>query len=207
MKKDKLSAFNSSLMGYLISIGETPVSILEEESKKNEKILGSGYSLRSIELTEEESKSRHISSMKYSHLYHNGLKISDSIFRSGGSCVGFKEGYCELIYYTRISKKKNPEGFSSGDHVIVNHLGEIVLRNEGSYYPYHIGGHIGALRDFLYDLRTGEKIAPYPSGSIKGKNHLIINHQYSFHNKEFPLGVYMINLQTAEVVKIDETRK
>jgi hypothetical protein len=207
MTKKEFSGFSTLLSGYLIAIGHTPSSFFGEKEESGEENLGNGYTLRPIELTEEESASRHISGMKYSHIYHNGLKVSDSIFRKGGMCNGFKDGYCQLIHYRRITKGKDSDGFSSGDHVIINEMCETVLAGLGSLdHPYHIGGHIGKLKRDLYDLRTGDRIAPYPSESIKGKNYLIINHVYSHDDKELPLGVYMVNLYTAEITKIDETR-
>jgi len=205
MDKNRFSALNALITGYLIATGETPSSFFREEEKKNEESLGNGYTLGPIWLTEEESKSKEVSRMKYSYLYHNGLKVSDSIFRKGGSCIGFKDGYCNLIHYTRITKREKPSGFSTGDHVIINELGEIVLKGDGLDYPSHIGGHIGKFKGALYNLINGEKIAPMPRGSIKGKNCLIINHQYSFDDKGFPLGVYKIDLFTAKITRLDDT--
>jgi hypothetical protein len=79
-------------------------------------------------LSKKESENSRIVGLKYSHLYKDGVKVSDEIFRKGGLCSGFKEGYCELIHYTRTKEpKKNDEGFSFGSSAIVNTNGKICL--------------------------------------------------------------------------------
>ena len=171
--------------------------------------LGNGYELRPIPLTKKQSENSRIVSMKYSHLYHNDLKVSDLIFRKGGLGGTFKDGYCSLINYVKTKEsKKNDDGFSFGTHVIINGLGEICLNREGLDYPYHIGGHLASIGNYIYDLRTGKAIAPKSSPSIQGVNCIIINHTYSWYDKEaaLPLGIYRIDFQTAEITKIDEVK-
>lgn len=172
--------------------------------------LGNGYELRPIEILAEGGQFVMENKLKYSHLYHNGLKVSDNIFRKGGSCIGFKDGYASLILYTQIKDhdyEKNQLGFNSGDHVIVNHLGEIALTNKGQGldYPSHIGGNVGKLSGTFYNLLTREPIiSPNTSNSIKGEKYIIIEHKYSWYDKEKELGIYMIDKQTCELTLIDK---
>jgi hypothetical protein len=185
--------------------------MFEEKEKYPYERLGDGYELRPIELTEEESKDHHTANSNYCHLYHNDLKVSDLIFRKGGTGGKFKDGYCELIHYVRTKEpKKNDSGFSFGTHVIINHLGEIVLKG-GSFssdYPCHIGGHLAYIGNYIYDLRSGKAIAPKSSTTIKGANNIIIEHRYHWYDKEvtLPLGIYSIDFQTAELIKLDEVK-
>lgn len=213
MKKQHLKTLgfilNSALLsdGYMFGgsiFGDNP---FEEPEKYPYERLGQGYELRPIELSEEEAKDSHIVGLQYSHLYHNGLKVSDNIFRRGGTGGTFKDGYCALIHYVR--EKARQGGFSFGTHVIINHLGEIVLSGTGiSSYPYHSGGHVGQLKDTYYDLRTGNPIlTASSSGAISSKNLIIIEHKYDWYNKDLPLGVYTINKETCEVLKIDDVKK
>jgi hypothetical protein len=75
--------------------------------------LNDGFELRPIELSKKELENPRIINSKYSHLYKDGIKVSDNIFRKGGICIGFKDGYCGLIHYVRTNEpKKNDEGFS-----------------------------------------------------------------------------------------------
>lgn len=172
--------------------------------------LNNGYELRPIPLTKKESENSRIVEMKYSHLYHNELKVSDLIFRKGGFGGTFKDGYCSLINYTRTKQpKKNDSGFSFGTHVLINELGDIVLSRDGiSDYPYHIGGHLGSIGNYLYDLRTGVAIAPKSSSTITCKSCIIIEHRYDWYDKEvkLPLGIYKIDFETAQITKIDEVK-
>jgi hypothetical protein len=185
-------------------------SAFAEKEKYPYDMLGDGYELRPIELTEEESKDRHTVNSKYGHLYYNESKVSDLIFRKGGMGGEFKDGYCTLINYVRTEEKgKNNSGFSFGTHVIINHLGEIVLsKDSGLDYPSHIGGHLGSIGNYIYDLRTGAAIAPKSSTSIKGVNSIIIEHRYDWYDKEvkLQLGVYRIDFKTAEITKIDDVK-
>jgi hypothetical protein len=182
----------------------------EEKEKYPYERLGNGYELRPIELTEEEAKDRHTVDSKYCHLYHNDLKVSDLIFRKGGMSHGFKDGYCALIHYTRTNEpKKNNSGFSFGTHVIINHLGDIAMSAPSSLdHPYHIGGHLASIGNYIYDLRTGKAIAPKSSTTIKGMNCIIIEHRYDWYKKEveLPLGVYRIDFETAELTLIDNVK-
>lgn len=184
--------------------------MFEETEKYPYERLGNGYELRPIELTEEESKDYHTVNSGYCHLYHNDLKVSDLIFRKGGISHGFKDGYCSLIHYTRTTEpKKNNSGFSFGTHVIINHLGEIVMSASSSLdYPHHIGGHLASIGNYIYDLRTGKAIAPKSSTTIKGTNCIIIEHRYDWYKKEveLPLGVYRIDFETAEITLIDNVK-
>ena len=183
---------------------------MDPEEKYPHDRLGDGYELREIEILAEGGQFVVENREKYSHLYHNGLKVSDEVFRRGGIGGKFRDGYCKLIHYTQ--KQPHTEkrhGFDFGIHVIIDHLGDIKMKGEGiSSYPDHIGGHLGSLGNYIYDLRTGKVIAPKSSASITGKNAIIVEHRYDWYDKEvkLPLGIYRIDYKTAEIVKIDEVK-
>lgn len=171
--------------------------------------LNDGYELRPIELSDEESKNSRIVNLKYSHLYKDGVKVSDEIFRKGGSCNGFKDGYCVLIHYTRTNEpKKNDNGFSFGTHVIINTEGKTCLSGNGLDYPYHTGGNVGSMGNYYYNLLTGEKICYRPSSVITGKEFIYLEHRYDFgyYEVKLPVGVYKLNKITLELIKIDEIK-
>lgn len=165
--------------------------------------LGNGFELRPLEVENNKNE--------YSHLYKDGVKISDEVFRRGGYGGGFKDGYATLIHYTpEKDKKKYPDGFGHSNTVLVNEKGEIVLKSQGLDYVSHIGGNVGLVKHAYYNLLTGEAIMPKVDKSIKGTNFLIVEHRYNWdYIKEVidvPVGVYNINLLTCEVVKIDDIR-
>jgi hypothetical protein len=178
--------------------------IFEEKEKYPHDRLGDGYELRKIEL--KDSKGNPIYNRdNYSHLYHNDLKVSNEVFRRGGTGGEFKDGYCKLIHY--VKNKKNSNGFDFGTHVIINHLGEICMGKKEFDNPNHIGGHLCSIGNYIYDLRNGKAIAPKSSTSIIGTNCIIVEHKYDWYNDvELPLGIYRIDFQTAEITKIDEVK-
>ena len=165
--------------------------------------LGNGFELRPLEMEGD----RH----NYSLLYKDGELVCNHVFRKGGLSTGFKDGYCELILYTpQKDKKKHPEGFDFGNHVLINELGEIKIRSQGLDCPYHLGGNIAKLNNNYYNLLTGKAIMPKSSETINTKNFLIVEHRYDFdcYSKEVkvPLGVYKINKITCEIEKIDDIK-
>lgn len=196
-----------TMPGFETFFGGMPRTAKEKSPYED---LGDGYELRPIEILAEGGQFVVENRENYSQLYHNGLKMTDKVFRKGGMNNGFKDGYCSLIYYTQ--KEPHTEerhGFDFGIHVIINRLGEIKLSPGGiTSYPYHIAGHLASLDNYIYDLRTGKAIAPKSSTKITGANCIIIEHRYSWYDKEvkLPLGVYKIDFQTTEITKIDEVK-
>jgi hypothetical protein len=196
-------AFNGGFNNIFGGLVKEPKPVNPYES------LNDGFELRPIELTEEESKNKRIVESKYSHLYKDGVKVSDDIFRKGGLCHGFKEGYCGLIHYIRTKQpKKNDSGFSFGDSVIINTEGKICLSRAGLDYPYHSGGNVGSVGNYYYNLLTGEKICYRPSSVITGVECLYLEHRYNFdyYEVKIPVGVYKLNKITLELTKIDEIK-
>jgi hypothetical protein len=171
--------------------------------------LNDGFELRPIELSKKESENSRIVESKYSHLYKDSVKVSEDIFRKGGICHGFKDGYCSLIHYTRTKEsKKNDNGFSFGTHVIVNTDGKICLEGKSLDSPYHTGGNVGSVGNYYYNLLTGEKICYRPSSVIVGEECLYLDNRYNFdyYEVKLPVGVYKLNKITLELTKIDEIK-
>jgi hypothetical protein len=195
--RDGYSMFGGNFQGFF---DEEPIE------KYPYQRIGDGYELRPIELRDKKGNKIE-NDIKYSHLYHNELKVTDKVFRAGGSTNKFKDGYIHLIYYK--PSKTGERGFDSGTHTIVNQLGDICLGNDNSLsYPSHCGGNLAKLKDTYYDLRTGTVILTCSSSeSIDGKNFVIINHRYGWYDKNLPLGIYRIDKFTCEYEKIDETKR
>jgi len=171
--------------------------------------LGDGYELRPIELKDKKGNILD-NREKYSHLYHNDLKICDTIFRKGGASGDFKDGYTELIVYKQIKPHTaDALGYDYGVHSLINKLGDICLSGTAmASYPYHCGGNLGKLDKIYYNLCTGEEVISVGSGDqINGVNYLLVEHRYDWYNKSLPLGVYRIDKLTCEILKIDEIKK
>jgi len=180
----------------------------EPEEKHPYERLGDGYELRPIEMVDAQGNPVE-NREKYSHLYWEGSKVCDLVFRKGGMGGTFKDGYCALIHY--VQKKPHTEkshGFDFGIHVIINKLGDICLSGTGiSSYPSHCGGNLGKLKDTYYNLATGEEVLTCSSsGSTDGKNYIFVDHRYDWYNKSLPLGIYRIDKRTCEYEKVDDTK-
>lgn len=129
----------------------------------------------------------------YSHLYKDGVKVSDEYFRKGGLCSGFKGNYCQLIKYNI----KEGEGLGSmGLSCIVNLEGKIVFTSKGILtHPYLQGGIIVVEDSTYYNLETGLPIVK-GSSNLKSNNFIFVENSY---NKEFEIGVYKIELKSGKV--------
>jgi len=180
----------------------------EEDNYPYEK-LSDGYELRPIEILAEGGQFVLENREKFSHLYWNGSKTCDLIFRKGGMGGVFRDGYCSLIHYTQKSPHtEKRHGFDSGTHVIIDKLGIIRMSESGGSYPSHPGGNVGKLKDTYYNLCTAEEVLTCSSsGSIDGKTFIIVEHRYDWYNKSLPLGIYKIDKFTCEVEKIDDVKR
>jgi hypothetical protein len=119
----------------------------EPKEKSPYEDLNDGFELRPIEMLAEGGQIVLDNREKYSHLYHNGVRIGNEIFRKGGMSNGFKDGYASLIHYTkREEHTEKKHGFDFGTHVIINRAGKIVLSGTGvSSYPSHYGKNVGKM--------------------------------------------------------------
>ena len=156
--------------------------------------LKNGFTLKWI--VDKEGKSVR---NNYGYLCKDGIQICNTVFRKGGMCGGFKDGFCSLILYT---PNDSPEGYSSGTHVIVDETGKVCLSADNMLdYPYHIKGVVGKLGNIYYNLKTGEVIldgsfnsATYASKSIESEKYLFA---------EGSKVVYQIELSTGKLTIIE----
>lgn len=154
------------------------------------KSLGDDFYLRPIKIENEQTT--------YYNLYKGEEKVCDEIFRKSGISSKFKDGYCHLIHFEKINLNKIY-------NVIIDHTGKIVLNAGMLDYPNHIKGRIATLKDWVYDLKTGEKILPIRS-CLTGLNYMIVEHRYNWDSSEpkFELGIYKIEYNSAKLTKIDD---
>lgn len=171
--------------------------------------LGDGYELRPIEILAEGGQFVLENSEKFSHLYHNGEKVNDEVFRKGGMGGKFRDGYCELIHYVQENPHtEKRHGFNFGKHVIINSDGIIVLSENSLKHPSHMGGNIGRLDETYYDLTCGKPILKGGfAESISGNKFIIVEHRYHWYNEDLPLGIYMLDKTSCTYEKIDEIYK
>ena len=110
----------------------------------------------------------------YSQLYKTQgnqlVKLSDNIYRKGGMCSNFEDGYCSLIKYDKAE-----EGL--GNHCIVNEKGEIALQGSTFNYPYHKKGVVASMDNKYYHLETGEVLAE-GSSSFSSKDYIFVQSRW-----------------------------
>ncbi|MCK9273432.1 hypothetical protein M0P65_07895 [Candidatus Gracilibacteria bacterium] len=174
--------------------------INEKSSPKTEEDLNNGFTLKFFNHNLNGSENKE----KYGTLYKDDHQISTEVFRVGGNCAGFKDGYCVLIHYKIRSDDPKHNSYDFGTHVIVNELGEIRLKaNTIMEYPYHIGGIVGCLKNSYYNLETGEIIldGTFSLGKKYVKKNILKSSKYIFieikdNQKDY---VYQIELLTGKI--------
>lgn len=121
-----------------------------------------------IEIDSEDNDSN------YGHLYNKeGKQLSNKIFRIGGMGGKFKDGYCELLTYTKSAYKK---GYGSESlWVLINEDGKIVYEAKGQFeYFYHMGGRIISENNKYIDVVTKKEICTSYS-SIYSSSYIFAN--------------------------------
>lgn len=117
------------------------------------------------------------------HLYRNGVKVSDELFRISGFGGKFKEGYCQLLSYYDTST-------FWGETCLINEMGEIVWKVDKFNHIYHLGGIIISTKTGYFNLLTKEKICNSGQSSLSSKDFLFVD--------DYSKGVYKINFKTGE---------
>jgi hypothetical protein len=206
MNSEQLKAFN--LISKMIKSGDLDFENFFGGGSSVEKSpytqLGEGFELRPIEIKNQAGKVIE-NRDKYSTLWRDGKEVTDLVFRKGGVGGDFKNGWCDLILYRKDPTKAT--GFDYGVWVLINRDGEVILESKkfSSNHPKYIGGIIGELDGYYYNLITKQKVAPTGSNRIITGSSIIIEHKYEWNDRELKLqvGVYSLSLDGSGLVKLD----
>lgn len=132
--------------------------------------------------------------MKKSHLYKDGVQVSDMVFRKGGLGGKFKDGYCDLIHIKGIKNSKYGE-YEETEWVIIDTNGKVVF-NCGSFDTgYLLGGIVLSYKHKYYNLQTGAVIMEHGYHTCTSKESLFVEH-YDRYDRI----VSQIILKTGEVI-------
>lgn len=169
---------DSSIHDFMESIFNHPSMKVDENN------LGRGMRLVPLDF---ESNSEN-----YSHLYKDGVKLSDVVFRRGGLCSGFgKNDYCALISYPEFDGERG----GWGNHCIVDLNGEIALNSDNQFdWMYYKKGVIATKKDVYYNLLTGKPIVA-GRDRINSERFLFVEKSYG---DDYTHGVYKIEYATGE---------
>lgn len=207
---------NSIVEQYLKNIGVESINDLGQlfdqffggqQLKKNSIDLGYGITFKFIELDNLPNK------QEFGHLYKDGVKISNSVYRLDNN--KFKEDclYIQLMKYEQIKPQQKPKQlydiYRYDKRVIVNTNGVEIFSNKENHLDYLFlrGGNILESQKSFYNLLTGELIISRVNESINGKNNIIIKYDpYSFDKPkvEKEKGIYILDKITCQLTKIDD---
>lgn len=121
----------------------------------------------------------------FRHLYVNGEKVSDQLYRIGGFGINLKDKYFMILKYVedhydksimKFSKNKNSRHLA-GHWCIIDHNGvEKQIFKEFSH-PYLQGGVVYVLDSKYYNIETGELYC-YSSDCIKSEEYIFLDNKY-----------------------------
>lgn len=177
---DSIGRMMGSGFGFLSSVFD---DIYKDPRDNDVYELGHGLSL----VVDKEIKDN---TSRYSHLYKDGKRISDTIFRLGGMSYGFQgKPFTQLIVYLDYPKN------TWGNHCIINKNGEITLMQTKSLdHLYYKRGVIASMGGIYYNVETGVAIVKGGS-SIESEHFLFVENSYY---SEYEKGVWKIEYETGK---------
>lgn len=162
-----------------------------------------------VELDAKYRKKWQATGSDFFHLYVNGKRANDSLYRVGGFGVKLDEKYFMLLkqveskYEDRIMEmtrdfhKKNETKFDNNPRHLANcscivdenGVEKVVVNEFGT--PYIIGGCVYTINNKYYNIETGELYCTSHSPCIKSKDFIFINNE--FDDDKSKRGVLRIN--------------
>ena len=139
--------------------------------------------LRKAILSDEYRKKWNIHENDFIHLYLDGNKVSDTLYRVGGLNGGIKDGYLSLIkhiesfYEDSITTIKKDKPHLAGHWCILNVLGvEKVIMGRFDYLSL-LGGQIYSSKNNYYNIETGELYCSSYK-SMNTEKYLFLHNEY-----------------------------
>lgn len=167
--------------------------------------------LRPVELDENYCKKWNVHEYDFFHLYVNGVRTNNSLYRVGGFGVNIKEKYFMLLKQVesnysqsvmdackQMAKKEDRKYEQSSRHLancscIVDNNGveKKVFTEYGT--PYLCGGCVYVINNDYYNIETNEKYCSSFS-SMKSKDFIFLNNEYD--NDKSKRGIIKIDKLT-----------
>lgn len=140
--------------------------------------------LRRTELSEDYNKKWNENNTDFLHIYKDGVKVSDTLYRTGmfGGKVEDKHflmlKYTEDLYEDKITKDKNKKRHLKGEWCIINSEGkEIKVFERGLRSPYILGESVYVIDGSYHNIETDELYCK-ASSSISTDQFLFIENHY-----------------------------
>ena len=179
-----------------------------EEERKNGIVINKNITFKYTELDDEYIKRWNINS-EFGHLYKNGIKMSDTLYRIGGHGISEEDKYFMILKYVEAKYNDNittiikDKFHLSGLWCILNENGEEKGIFDSYKSPYMVGGQVYVLDKTYYNIETKK---PYCNSysSMKTKKYLFLDNQYDEDIER--RGVFKINMidGTFEIFKEKE---
>jgi len=141
----------------------------------------------------EKWNSSHYSS--FCHLYKNGEKVSDTLYRKGGFSTNLNDKYFMILKYTEsyyndnITKEIDRKPHLSGNFTIIDNDAVERISFESYKNPY-LFGCVYSINNKYYNIETGELYCDSYT-TIKTENFIFLNNRYDDDKRK--RGVLKIN--------------
>jgi len=161
---EKLKAFSAfnfpGVYGTMFDI----LTKIDHNSKPKPKHNKYGISLVPVEINADYAKKWNDHNTDFVHVYKNGKKVSEQLYRIGGFGGLKDESYLAIIKYVEqyyddtITTKKNMKRHLAAHWCIINKDGEEIVVMDEFKYPYLLGGLLYTVDNCYYNIETGEFI-------------------------------------------------
>ncbi len=145
------------------------------------------FELVHVELSEEYRKKWNVnhSLNDFCHLYKNGEKISDTLYRVGGFGVKLQEDYFMLLkqvesfYKNDITTKENDKRHLGNCACIIRSDGAEIKTFDQFDYVYLHGGVIYSLDNNYYNIDNGYCYSKKSNSVVTSENYIFIEDRYN----------------------------
>lgn len=159
---------------------ENTVKLSNEFEKQGTKKITKNLYLKPVELTAGYCKVWNVlSNTEFYHLYNDGLKISDTLYRVGGLGRTIKDGYFMLLkqvesrYKNNVTPVKADKLHLADTWCILNEEGEEKVIFEKFDSPYLMGGQVYKLNNRFFNIETKELYCETYQ-SISSESHIFL---------------------------------
>lgn len=167
--------------------------------------------LKPVKLDSDYSEKWNNNQHDFVHLYKDGIKVSDTLYRVGGFGAKLEDDYfmllkhVEAFYEDNITKIKKDKPHLESQWCIIDKNGIEKVNFKSFKTPYLPGGVVYSLESNYYNIETGEFYC-YSSTSMESQDFVFLHNRYD--KDEARRGVMKINKHDGSFeLFADEPRK
>jgi hypothetical protein len=139
-----------------------------------------------VTLNPDYRKKWNVHNTDFVHLYKDGVKVSDTLYRIGGMGANIKNDYFILLkqveaFYSKdimkMSESKDPKHLENRS-CIIDKNGKEKVCFDSFDSPYLTSGVVYSLGNKYYNIETGECYCKYSSHVLKSGQYIFLDNEF-----------------------------